>query len=66
VLGEPPGGRLGVSDAVTRSLATTRAGDGAPDGAAVDGDPQAPSAGDPTWSRHRSALDWAWSTARGR
>jgi uncharacterized protein YbjT (DUF2867 family) len=66
VLGEPPEGRLGVSDAVSRSLATTRAGDGAPDGAAVDGDPQAPSAGDPSWAQHRTALDWAWSSARGR
>lgn len=73
VLGEPPGGRLAVADAVTRSLATTRAGDGAPDGASVDGDPQAPSVGDPGWARHRSVLSWvgarawsaAWSAVRG-
>jgi hypothetical protein len=37
-----------------------------PDGAAVDGDPQAPSVGDPGWSRHRSVLAWMWSAARGR
>ncbi|MGO4597533.1 NAD-dependent epimerase/dehydratase family protein [Terrabacter sp. 2RAF25] len=69
VLGEPggaDGGRLGVAEAIRRSLATERAGDGDPDGAALDGDPQAPSAGDPSWSRHRSVLDWVWSTARGR
>ena len=66
VLGEPPDGRLHVADAIRRSLSTSRAGEGAPDGAALDGDPQAPSAGDPSWSRHRSVLDWVWSTARGR
>ena len=66
VLGVPPGGRLGVAEAIRRSLATSRAGDGAPDGAAPDGDPQAPSAGDPSWSRHRSVLDWVWSAARAR
>jgi hypothetical protein len=64
-LGEPPGGRLGVAEAIRRSLSTSRAGDGAVDGAAVGGDPQAPSAGDPSWSRHRSVLDWVWSTVRG-
>ncbi|NUR15785.1 MAG: NAD(P)H-binding protein [Dermatophilaceae bacterium] len=66
VLGEPADGRLGVAEAIRRSLAISRAGDGAADGAALDGDPQAPSAGDPSWSRHRSVLDWVWSTARGR
>ena len=66
VLGEPPDGRLHVADAIRRSLSTSRAGEGAADGAALDGDPQAPSAGDPSWSRHRSVLDWVWSTARGR
>ncbi|MFM6850132.1 MAG: NAD(P)H-binding protein [Terrabacter sp.] len=66
VLGEPDDGRLGVAEAIRRSLATARAGDGAPDGAALDGDPQAPSSGDPSWSRHRSVLDWVWSTARRR
>jgi hypothetical protein len=65
VLGEPDGGRLGVDEAIRRSLRTARAGRGAPDGAALDGDPQAPSAGDPPWSRHRSVLDWVWSAARG-
>jgi hypothetical protein len=66
VLGEPPAGRLGVADAVSRSLATTRAGDGAADGASVEGDPQAPSAGDPAWARHRSGLGWIWAAVRGR
>ena len=70
VLGEPPGGLLTVADAVTRSLAARRAGDGAPDGASVDGDPQAPSVGDPRWARHRSVVAWAaagaWSAVRGR
>jgi uncharacterized protein YbjT (DUF2867 family) len=66
VLGEPGGGRLGVAEAIRRSLATERAGEGATDGAAADGDPQAPSVGDPAWSRHRSVLDWVWSAARGR
>ena len=65
VLGEPLGGRLGLDEAILRSLATKRAGDGSPDGAALDGDPQAPSAGDPAWSRQRSVLDWVWSAARG-
>lgn len=69
VLGEPAGGRLGVADAVARSLTTARAGgDEAPDGASLDGDPQAPSVGDPAWARHRSVLSWvgsrAWSAAR--
>ena len=64
VLGEPVGGRLTVAEAIRRSLATRRvnrngaAADDAVDGAAVGGDPQAPSVGDPAWARDRSVLDW--------
>jgi uncharacterized protein YbjT (DUF2867 family) len=68
VLGEPVGGRLTVAEAIRRSLATRRVarddtarpdGSDAPsDGAAVGGDPQSPSVGDPTWARDRSVLDW--------
>jgi hypothetical protein len=68
VLGEPGGGRLTVAEAIRRSLATRRVarddtarpdGSDAPsDGAAVGGDPQSPSVGDPTWARDRSVLDW--------
>lgn len=61
VLGEPPGGRLELAEAIRRSLAGAHA-----DGAAPDGDPQAPSVGDPEWSRHRSVLDWAISSALRR
>jgi uncharacterized protein YbjT (DUF2867 family) len=57
VLGEPPGGRLTVAEAIRRALA--RPTEGVPaDGAAQGGDPQRPSAGDPAWSRHRSAVAW--------
>jgi len=64
VLGEPVGGRLTVAEAIRRSLATRwvnrngAAADDAVDGAAVGGDPQAPSVGDPAWARDRSVLDW--------
>lgn len=73
VLGEPPGGRLALDEAIRRSLAASgsdgaegaQGGEGA-DGAATDGDPQAPSVGDPEWSRHRSVLEWAISSALRR
>ncbi len=64
VLGEPEGGRLRVAEAIRRSLVPDRpsrrtgAAIGVRDGAAVGGDPQAPSIGDPAWSRDRSVLDW--------
>ena len=58
VLGEPEGGRLTAAQAIARSLIVTRAGGDSPDGAAVGGDPQGPSVGDPAWARDRSALEW--------
>ena len=62
VLGEPSGGRLTVVEAIRRSLVMRRVGSdgvvGLQDGAAVGGDPQAPSVGDPVWARDRSVLDW--------
>lgn len=64
VLGEPPGGRLELAEAIRRSLATS--GGAGTDGAAEGGDAQAPSAGDPEWSRHRSVLGWAISSALRR
>jgi hypothetical protein len=62
LLGEPSGGRLTVAEAIRRSLVTRRVDSdglaGAADGAAVGGDPQAPSVGDPVWARDRSMVDW--------
>ena len=70
VLGEPSGGRLTVAEAIRRSLVTRRVGSdgvaGAADGAAVGGDPQAPSVGDPAWARDRSVLDWLRGALPGR
>ncbi len=53
-LGSPEGGATTLDEAIRRSLATL---DPDLDGAAVGADPMAPSAGDPPWSRHRSAFD---------
>jgi hypothetical protein len=73
VLGEPAGGRLTVAESIRRSLPTPRgtrrsaAGvEVRRDGAAVGGDPQAPSVGDPAWARDRSVLDWLRDTLPGR
>ena len=63
VLGAPPGGRLTVAEAVGRALAEPAEGV-PPDGAAVGGDPQQPSAGDPSWSRRRSVAAWLRSLAQ--
>ncbi|MCU1538745.1 MAG: hypothetical protein JWP82_3096 [Humibacillus sp.] len=62
VLGEPDGGRLTAAQAIARSLVVARAGGSGIDGAAVGGDPQGPSVGDPSWARDRSALEWLRST----
>ncbi|WP_207556066.1 NAD(P)H-binding protein [Intrasporangium flavum] len=59
VLGEAPTGRLTPAEAIARALAEERE-----DGAAVGGDPQRPSAGDPDWSRHRPLLTWLRSLAQ--
>ena len=66
VLGDPPGGRLTVAEAIRRALAHApdASGSGPADGAAVGGDPQRPAAGDPDWSRHRSVLAWVRSLAQ--
>ncbi len=58
VLGEPAGGRLTVAHAMRRALTESE------DGAAVGGDPQRPSAGDPDWSRLRSVPVWLRSLAQ--
>jgi hypothetical protein len=58
VLGEPDGGRLTAAQAIARSLVVSRAGGDSTDGAAVGGDPQGPSVGDPAWARDRSTFEW--------
>jgi hypothetical protein len=72
-LGEPVGGRLTVAEAIRRSLSAPRASatsdheEADPvDGAAVGGDPQAPSVGDPAWARDRSLLDRLRGALAGR